>query len=119
MKKIAWIGSSRKDLKACPDEICDAIGRALFLVQKGTRPHGAKTLTGLEGVTEIRKNDESGTYRAVYTAELGDLVFVLHVFQKKSKSGITTPKQDIDLIRQRLKEAKSFYEEHKRGGQKI
>jgi phage-related protein len=72
----------------------------------------------LEAVNEIRENDESGTYRAVYTAELGDFVFILHVFQKKSKSGIATPKQDIELIKQRLKEAKYLYEEKSKEGQK-
>lgn len=54
---------------------------------------------------EIKENDRSGTFRVVYTVEIKNFIFVLHAFQKKSKSGIATTKQDIDLIKQRLKEA--------------
>ncbi len=60
---------------------------------------------------EIVERDRSGTYRAVYTAQLGDAIYVLHVFQKKSKRGIATPKQDIDLIRRRLAEAERDHKE--------
>ena len=56
---------------------------------------------------EIAAYDPSGTYRAVYTASIGDSVYVLHAFQKKSKAGITTPKSEMDLVRQRLRQLKN------------
>ena len=66
---------------------------------------------GGAGVIEIRENDQAGTYRLVYTIEIDDYVFVLHAFQKKSKSGMATPKQEIELIKNRLKEARALYKE--------
>lgn len=62
---------------------------------------------------ELRENDRSGTYRVVYTVEMAEFIFVLHAFQKKSKSGIATPKQEIDLVKRRLKEADALYKELK------
>ena len=64
---------------------------------------------GSAKVLEVRENDRSGTYRVIYTFEMDDFVFVLHAFQKKSKSGITTPKQEIDLLKNRIKEARILY----------
>lgn len=74
-----------------------------------------KTLSGLGNakIIEIRETDRSGTYRVIYTVEMAEFIFVLHSFQKKSKSGIATPKQDIDLIKRRLKDAESLYKELK------
>ena len=59
------------------------------------------------GVMEIAAHDASGTYRAVYTVSIGDSIYVIHAFQKKSKAGIATPKSEIELIRQRLKQLHS------------
>lgn len=56
---------------------------------------------------EIAASDESGTYRAVYTVSIGDSIYVVHAFQKKSKAGSATPKPEMDLIRQRLKQLRS------------
>ena len=56
---------------------------------------------------EIASNDRSGTFRAVYTVTFEDSIYVLHAFQKKSKSGIATPQAEIDLVRRRLKQLKS------------
>jgi phage-related protein len=70
---------------------------------------------GGASVQEIRADDPSGTYRAVYTVKFGGIIYVLHVFQKKSKSGIATPKAELDLIQRRLDQAKEHYEQH--GGQ--
>ena len=94
------------------------MGYALYFAQQGIRPHHAKTLSGMGSakVLEIRESDRSGTYRAVYTVEWEGVVFVLHAFQKKSKSGIATTKQDIDLIKQRLKEAEVLYKKLKEEG---
>ena len=62
---------------------------------------------------ELRVWDEAGTFRVVYVAKLADAVYVLHCFQKKSKSGIATPKQDLELIASRLKAAQKDYESWK------
>ena len=106
-KPLEWIGSSKKDLKALPDEVVDVFGYALFLAQTGGKHDQAKPLHGFgsAGVLEIVEDFRGNAYRAVYTVRFEERVFVLHVFQKKSKTGIATPKQDVDLIRERLKVA--------------
>jgi phage-related protein len=111
MKKLVWVGSSYKDLKDFPQPVRQAMGYALFFAQDGKLHEHAKVLSGMgsSGVQEVRENDRSGTYRVVYTVEIDEFVFVLHAFQKKSKSGIGTPKQEIELIKSRLKEAKTLY----------
>lgn len=76
----------------------------LSVVSDTTRPKSSKAFGGA-GVLEIIEDDPGGTYRAVYTIKFKEAVFVLHVFQKKSKSGIATPKPDLDIIRERLKVA--------------
>ena len=111
MKRLFWIGSSREDLKQFPDEVQDEIGHGLYLAQMGDRHNHAKTLSGLGNakVIELRENDRAGTYRVIYTVEMVEFIFVLHAFQKKLKSGIGTPKQEIDLVKRRLKDAKALH----------
>ncbi len=113
LKELIWIGSSKKDLMSFSEDIEDAIGYGLFNAQKGKLPKGAKALKGFgnAGVIEIIESDAAGTYRAVYTVTMPEVIFVLHVFQKKSKEGIKTPKQDIELIKGRLKQAQDIYKE--------
>lgn len=112
-RPIVWIGSSLRDLRAMPDQVRRDFGHALYAAQQGETDPAAKPLKGFGGtrVMEIVERYRSDAYRAVYTAQFGDVVYVLHVFQKKSKSGIATPKQDIDLIRKRLAEAERHYRE--------
>lgn len=107
MKPVHWMGSSLDDLRACPDDVQDIVGQALYVAQTGGRSDEAKPLKGFNGasVLEIVARDADGTYRAVYTVQFPAAVYVLHVFQKKSKRGIATPKSEMDLIRQRLKTA--------------
>lgn len=102
------MGSSRADLKSLPSEVQDDIGYSLYQAQLGHFPDNAKHLKGLSGVIEIIENFNKNTYRAVYTAKIEEHVYVLHVFQKKSKSGIKTPKEEIDLIKKRLQIAKTI-----------
>ena len=86
----------------------DDIGYALYSAQLGEISTKAKPLLGLgSGVMEIVANDESGTYRAAYTVSIGDAIYVIHAFQKKSKAGIATPKSEIALVQQRLKQLRS------------
>lgn len=107
LRRLEWIGSSKKDLQALPEEVVDVFGYALYLAQTGSKHDQAKPLRGFgsAGVLEVVEDRRGNTYRAVYTVQYAARVFVLHVFQNKSKSGIATPKPDLELIRNRLKVA--------------
>ena len=115
MKPVIWIGSSRDDLRAMPQQVRRDIGQALYTAQQGETDPAAKPLKGFGGsrVMEIVERYKGDAFRAVYTAQFVEAVYVLHVFQKKSKSSIATPKPDMDLIRRRYAEA----ERHHRDGQ--
>ena len=106
-KPLYWVGSSKKDLLALPEEVVDVFGYALYRAQIGKKHEQAKPLKGFgsAGVLEVVEDWQGNTYRAVYTVRLACGVFVLHVFQKKAKSGVATPKADLDLVRARLKAA--------------
>jgi phage-related protein len=107
VKPLHWVGSSKKDLRALPQEVVDVFGYALYLAQIGKKHEQAKPLKGFgsAGVLEVVEDWQGSTYRAVYTVRFACGVFVLHVFQKKAKRGIATPKADLGLIRERLKAA--------------
>jgi len=113
VRAVVWIGSTRADLASFPEDVKDAIGYALYIAQLGGKHAAAKPLHGFggAGILEIIEDHAGDTYRAVYTVRLAGRIYVLHAFQKKSKSGIKTPKQQVDLIRSRLKRAE---EEHAR-----
>jgi phage-related protein len=106
-KPLLWVGSAKKDLQAMPDEVQDTFGYALHLAQTGGKHAQAKPLKGFgsAGVLEVVESEAGSTYRAVYTVKIAGAVYVLHCFQKKSTSGIATPKPDMDLVRDRLKAA--------------
>ncbi len=113
LKPLHWVGSSKKDLLALPEEVVDVFGYALYLAQVGEKHEQAKPLKGFgsASVLEVVEDWQGDTYRAVYTVRLASRVFVLHVFQKKSKRSRATPKADMDLIRQRLKAAEHIAKE--------
>lgn len=96
-----------------PVEVRRFFGFALSLAQAGDKHDAAKVLKGFggAGVLEVVENDIGGTYRAVYTVKFADAVFVLHCFQKKSKRGVATPKEEMDIIHARLKIAEAFAKE--------
>ncbi|WP_026794097.1 MULTISPECIES: type II toxin-antitoxin system RelE/ParE family toxin [Planktothrix] len=110
-KPVQWLGSSQDDLREFPEEVRDVIGYALYLAQMGSKHESAKPLKGFgsAGVLEIIDDYDGNTYRAVYTVKFSDIIYVLHVFQKKSKKGISTPQQDMQLIQKRLKRAEEDY----------
>lgn len=108
MKPVVWVGDSKRRLLEFPREVQRNIGFALEIAQGRETHFSAKPLRGFSGVYEIVNNYDRDTYRAVYVVNLGDLVYVLHCFQKKSKGGIKTPKREIDLIRDRLNWAKEL-----------
>lgn len=112
-RRLVWLGSSYKDLLALPSEVRRFFGFALALAQAGDRHESTKVLKGFGGgtVLEIIENDLHGTYRAVYTVRHLEAVFVLHCFQKKSRQGISTPRDDVDLVIKRLKLADELAKE--------
>ncbi|SRR5258708_33241575 len=116
-KPLFWMGSSKKHLVGLPVEVRKFFGHPLHFAQLGERHEAAKTLKGFgnAGVLELVEDDADGTYRAVYSVRFANAVFVLHCFQKKSKSGIATPKRDLDIIRARLKVAEALAREMRDG----
>lgn len=103
-RPLFWEGSSKKDFKEFPTEVQKDFGVALFVVQVGATPSSAKPWKGLgSGVFELVEDHSGDTYRTVYTVRARASVHVLHAFQKKSKSGINTPREDVALVRKRLK----------------
>lgn len=112
-KILKWVGSSFKDLRTFPPEVKKDIGHQLAAAQDGEMPYRAKPLKGYPGATvlEICDDHDGDTYRAVYTVKFDNVVFVLHAFQKKSKSGISTPPKDLELIGTRLKQAQAMFDE--------
>ena len=110
-KPCYFLGSSKKDISAMPDDVKSAIGSALFLAQTGSEAPHVKAIKGFggRGVLEVIEDHDGDTYRAVYTVKFASAVYVLHAFQKKSKSGIATPKKELDLIASRLRDAEFLH----------
>jgi phage-related protein len=109
---LEFVGSSRDDLSGFPDDVKRFIGLALRTAQKGGKHRDAKPLKGFKGagVLEIISDFDGNTFRAVYTVRLRGVIYVLHAFQKKSRSGIKTPLNEIEKIRSRLKDAETLYQ---------
>lgn len=110
-KPLFWMGSSKRDLAALPDDVKNLFGFALGLGQNGRKHLKAKPMKGFggAGVLEVVEDHEGNTYRAIYTVRFEKAVYSLHVFQKKSKRGRATPQQEIELIKERLKQAEAHY----------
>ena len=113
VRPLAWLGSTKKDLLGLPEEVVDTFGYALHLAQIGRKHDQAKPLHGFgsAGVLEVVEDWRGNAFRAVYTVRFAAAVFVLHVFQKKSHSGVAMPKQDMDLIKERLQVAERVAKE--------
>jgi phage-related protein len=102
-RRLVWLVDSLDRLRGFPASVRERFGFALYRAQIGETAENVKPLHGFEvPVWEVRATDPSGTYRAAFVVHFSDAVYVLHAFQKKSTSGVSTPKQDIDLIRKRL-----------------
>ena len=110
-KPLRWTASALNDLKNFPEDVQDVMGYALDLAQHGQKHPNAKPLHGFSGagVLEIVDDFDGDTYRAIYTVKFEGVIYLLHSFQKKSKHGIATPKQDIELVKKRLKIAQENY----------
>ena len=113
IKSVSWIGSSYKDFRAFPDPVQDLMGYALYRAQIGAKHDNAKPLQGFDGagVLEIVADHVGDTFRAIYTVKFATAIYVLHAFQKKSKAGIKTPREDLELICRRLKAAEADYQD--------
>ena len=101
------MGSSQKDFFVFPEVVRFDILAALSVAQDGDKATSVKSLKGFSGasVLEVIENDQSGTYRCVYTVRFQTAIYVLHAFQKKSRKGIATPREHIEMIKRRLKQA--------------
>jgi len=112
MKPVVWIGSSLREFKDFPEQVRSEMGYALYVAQCGKRHRKTKILKGFKGsgVIEIIDIFEGNAFRTVYTVEFKSAIYVLHAFQKKSKSGISTPQLDKSLIELRLNAAKQIEE---------
>ena len=103
-KRLVWLVDSLDRLRGFPAGVRQKLGFALYQAQIGGKHESAKPLHGFtQPVWQVRADDPGGTYRAVYVVRFYAAVYVLHVFQKKAKSGIATPYREVEIIRQRLK----------------
>jgi phage-related protein len=119
-KPAEFVGTAEDDLAAFPNDVKSVLGFAIFQAQIGGRHKRAKPLKGHKefkgaSVLEVVDDFDGDTYRAVYAVRFAGVVYVLHAFQKKSKSGIETPKSEIDIVKARLARAKKHYEENYAG----
>jgi phage-related protein len=109
LRPVVWVGNSKKNLLGFPLEVRKLIGDELQFIQFGGMPKDAKPFKGIgSGVFELAIRYDTDAYRTVVAVQLGKKIYVLHAFQKKSKRGIATPKQDVDLIKQRYMEARGL-----------
>ena len=115
-RALVWVGRTKDDLKSFPQPVQRAMGFALYRAQQGRMATTARPLRGFggAGVLEIVADYEGDTYRTVYTVRLATAVYVLHVFQKKSTRGIATPRRELELVRQRLRQAETIDAERRR-----
>lgn len=108
-RQIGWIRGAQKDFSKFPDGAQTTALTALTVIADGGTPDIAKPLSGLgSGVWELAIKERGDAYRVVYGLQIGVEVWVVHAFQKKSKSGIATPKHEIDLVRERIKRLKEI-----------
>ena len=108
-RKLVWLVDSLDRLTGFPPAVRQKLGFALYQAQIGQKHESAKMLRSFKDtVWQVRADDPGGTSRAVYVAQFGEAVYVLHAFQKKSTSGIATPQRDLELIRQRLQLARKL-----------
>lgn len=103
-KELYWGAGCKKTLKGFPKDVQGIILQAFLMAQRGDKHPDATPMKGFHGasVLEVIVPFDTNAYRAVYTTKVKEAIYVLHIFQKKSKSGIATPKKEINLIKQRL-----------------
>jgi len=108
-RRISWIKAARKAFERFPAQAQLEIQRALTVAAEGRKADMAKPMKGLgTGVYEIVLRFRTDAYRTVYLVNLGEAVWVIHAFQKKSRTGIKTPHHEIDVVRERIKRLKEM-----------
>ena len=108
-RPISWLKAARKEFEDFPADAQEVCLAALTIAAEGSKADIAKPMTGMgSGVFEIALRFQGNAFRVIYAVQIDDELWVIHAFQKKSKTGITTPKQDVDLIKERLKRLKEF-----------
>ena len=113
VRDVTWVGDSREQVRSFPQAARRIVGEALRFAQQGEKHPKAKPLRGIgSGVLEIVARHDTDTYRAVYAVRISETIYVLHAFQKKSTRGSSTPKKEIDLIRQRLNRIRAMEAEN-------
>ena len=114
-RTVVWLGNFRKNILKFPENVRKLIGDELQFIQFGGMPKDIKVFKGIgSGVIEIVLKYNKEAYRCVQAVQLGDKIYVLHAFQKKSTKGISTPQKDVDLIKQRYKDAKELEKDGKK-----
>ncbi|MET3613790.1 phage-related protein [Rhizobium aquaticum] len=109
LRKISWIKAAQKDFEKFPREAQERMADALALAARGAKAEIAKPMKGLgTGVMEIALPFRGDAFRVVYAVQIGDDLWVIHAFQKKSTKGIATPQKDIELVQTRLKRLKEM-----------
>lgn len=113
VRDVTWVGDSREQVRSFPQAARRIVGEALRFAQQGEKHPKAKPLRGFgPGVLEIVARYDTDAYRAVYAVRISETIYVLHAFQKKSTRGSSTPKKEIDLIRQRLNRIRAMEAEN-------
>jgi phage-related protein len=108
-RTISWLKAAFRDFEDFPAEVRLEVLRALTVAAEGGKSDKAKPFKGVDGgVFEIALRHRGDAYRAIYAVQIGADLWVIHAFQKKSKTGIKTPKAEVDLIRERLKRLKEM-----------
>ena len=108
-RNISWIKAAQKDFQKFPAAVRVDMETALTFAAEGLKADSAKPMKNLgSGVFEITKRYDTDTYRSIYALKIDEDIWVVHAFKKKSKSGIKTPKQDVDMIKNRIKQLKEL-----------
>ena len=102
-RPVGWVRAARKAYEGFPRAVRDRVNTALTIAAEGSKADIAKPLKGLgSGVMEVAVRHRTDAWRVVYVTEIAGRLWVLHAFQKKSRTGVRTPKREIDLVRARL-----------------
>ena len=108
-RPVSWFRAARKEFETFPEGARSICLTALTIAAEGGKADIAKPMLGLgSGVFEIALPFKGDAFRVVYAVQLGDDIWIVHAFQKKSTQGIKTPKHEIELIKDRLKRLKEM-----------
>jgi phage-related protein len=106
-RSISWIKAARRDFEEFSEAAQDRLLGALTIAAEGSKSDKAKPFKGVDGgVFEITLRHRGDAFRVIYAVKISADIWVIHAFQKKSKTGIKTPEMEVDLIRERLKRLK-------------